>query len=162
MTQQNCRPCQGIQTLTPVPILNIAGQGSLKYRVGTYREFFESMLASLSRGKTGSDGFRSPLQYLTAREKDDPSIAILDAWAVLADVLTFYNERIIDEGFLRTARQSSSLFELANLVGYTPRPGLSSSVYLAFEVDDRSPQVVIPRGTQAKSTPIPKVEISNI
>lgn len=156
MTQQNCRPCQGIQTLTPVSFRNYAGQKAINYRVGTYSDFFESMLASLSRGrKNESSDEKSILRHLTAREKDDPSIAMLDAWAVLADVLTFYNERYISEGFLRTATQSASLHEIANLVGYTPRPGLSSSVYLAFEVDERSDEVLIPAGTAAKSTPIP-------
>ena len=31
-----------------------------------------------------------------------PSIALLDAWATVADVLTFYQERIANEGYLRT------------------------------------------------------------
>ena len=156
MTQHNCRPCQGIQTLTPMPIRILAGQKELNFRIGTYAEYFESMLAALGRGRSDlSSNERSVLSYLTARDKDDPSIAMLDAWAVLADVLTFYNERYMNEGFLRTATQASSLYELANIVGYTPRPGLSSSVFLAFEVDEKSSEVLIPEGTPAKSTPIP-------
>lgn len=174
MTQQNCRPCQGIQSITPRLLRNVAGQNSMNYRIGSYGDFFESMLAALSRNNLPVElsqnidtigmmtrqvaklsNERSPLRYLTAREKDDPSIAMLDAWAVLADVLTFYNERYVSEAYLRTAMQSSSLFELANLVGYTPRPGLSSSVYLTFEVDDKGEEIEIPKGTQAKSTPLP-------
>lgn len=160
MKQENCRPCQGIQSLTPVSNRNLPGQTGLRYRVGRYPEFFESMLAALSGGTLSRNPSpqeleQTVLRHLTARETDDPSIAMLDAWAVLADVLTFYNERYANEAYLRTARQSSSLFELANMVGYTPRPGLSSSVYLAFDVDDKSNTVLIEAGTQAKSTPIP-------
>ncbi|MEI8211030.1 MAG: baseplate J/gp47 family protein [Planctomycetota bacterium] len=161
MKQENCRPCQGIESVTPRIIQNLPGQRALRYRVGNYSDFFESMLAALSRGvipgdpsKT-SDPEQQVLRHLTAREKDDPSIALLDAWAVLADVLTFYNERYASEAFLRTALQSNSLYELASQLGYTPRPGLASSVYLTFEVDDKSESVLIPAGTQAKSTPIP-------
>ncbi|MFO1063082.1 MAG: hypothetical protein U0892_04315 [Pirellulales bacterium] len=175
MTQQNCKPCQGIQSITPRPLVNLIGQHQLNYRVGDYSAFYETMLAALSRNllptellqNIDSIGLQSnelsnlsnqqpsPLRYLTARDKDDPSIAMLDAWAVLADLLTFYNERYLNEAYLSTATQAPSLFELANMVGYAPRPGLSSSVYLAFEVDDRGEEVLIQAGTPAKSTPIP-------
>src|ERR1035438_8476224 len=64
----------------------------------------------------------------------DPAIALLDAWAVVADVLTFYQERIANEGYLPTATERRSLLELARLVNYTLRPGVSASVYLAFTV----------------------------
>lgn len=109
---------------------------------------------------------------LTTREKSDPSIALFDAWAVLADVLTFYQERLANEGFLRTAREDRSLYELSRLVGYRPRPGVSASVYLAFAVDDpaappvgglpgvgtsnpAAAEILIPAGTAARSTPKP-------
>ncbi len=115
---------------------------------------------------------KAPLlrDLLTTRETSDPAIAIFDMWSTLADVLTFYQERIANEGFLRTASEPRSLTELSRLVGYRPRPGVSSSVYLAFEVDDATPQstlgfgnnvgktngdVTIPKGTAAKSTPNP-------
>jgi hypothetical protein len=111
---------------------------------------------------------------LTTREKSDFAIALFDAWATLADVISFYQERLANEGFLRTAQDPRSLYELSRLIGYTPRPGVSSSVYLAFEVDGQTtlPQglpsavigssytggdneIVIPAGTAAKSTPTP-------
>ena len=47
----------------------------------------------------------SELPELTARDPDDPAIALLDAWATVADVVTFYQERIANEGFLRTATE---------------------------------------------------------
>lgn len=65
-----------------------------------------------------------PLRKLTSREADDATIALLDAWATVADVLTFYQERIANEGYLRTATERRSVLELARLVGYQPRPGV--------------------------------------
>jgi hypothetical protein len=94
------------------------------------------------------------LRALTTRLHDDPAIALLDAWAVVADVLTFYQERIANEGYLRTALERRSVQELARLVGYKLRPGVASSVYLAFELD-RGYQVRIPAGTRAQSVPQP-------
>ena len=92
------------------------------------------------------------LANLTTRELDDPAIALLDCFAVLDDVLTFYQERIAKEGYLRTASESLSLTELAALVGYLPRPALGSSTVLAFTLDPGA-RTVIPAGSGARSVP---------
>lgn len=97
---------------------------------------------------------RYPLRALTTRESSDPAIAFLDGWATVADVLTFYQERIANEGFLRTATERRSILELANLVDYQLRPGVSASTLLAFTLDDGY-RLEIPAGTPAKSTPLP-------
>src|SRR5207244_12741759 len=81
---------------------------------------------------------RSALKSLMRREDDDFSIALLDAWASLADVLTFYQERIANEAFLRTATERNSILQLARLIGYRLRPGVAASVYLAFMLEDTS------------------------
>ena len=95
-----------------------------------------------------------PLRALSTRRGDDPAIAFLDAWAMVADVLTFYQERIANEGYLRTALERRSVEELARLVGYKLRPGVAASVYLAFELD-QTYQVDIPAGTRSQSVPQP-------
>ena len=77
-----------------------------------------------------------PLAALTTRAPDDPGIALLDAWAVAADVLTFYQERIANEGYLRTAGERRSVLELARLIGYELNPGVAATAYLAFEVEN--------------------------
>ena len=49
------------------------------------------------------------LRALTTRDNSDPTIAVLDAFAVMGDVLTFYQERIANEGYLRTATERRSI-----------------------------------------------------
>jgi uncharacterized phage protein gp47/JayE len=106
------------------------------------------MLAGLSRAD------RPGLHGLRTRATDDLSIALLEGWATLADLLTFYTERIAQEGYLRTATERRSLTELAALVGYRPRPGLAATAYFAYTV---APDTVvqIPPGTRAQSVPKP-------
>lgn len=154
---KDCQPCQGIRRLTPRNLAQRAGLRRIDYRVGDYAAFFESMLAALSAGQAPASVGQPAgvLAGLRTREQDDPSIALLDAWAVIADVLTFYQEQIANEAFLNTATQPASMHELARLLGYTPRPGLSSSVWLSFTVDDRADEVAIPSNTKAQSTPVP-------
>src|SRR5262249_10036419 len=95
-----------------------------------------------------------PLKGLTTRQVSDPAIALLDAWAVAADVLTFYQERIANEGYLGTAQEDRSLRELAWLVGYRLRAGVAANVHLAFTLDDNA-VTTIKKGQSAKSVPGP-------
>ncbi|MFF2076577.1 putative baseplate assembly protein [Kitasatospora sp. NPDC058162] len=146
--------CAGTATATPVPLFNPPGLDAIGYRVGSHGEFLASLLARLS-------GPAYPaLRDLTVRTPDDPAIALLDSWAVLADVLTFYSERIANEGYLRTATEEGSLTLLGRLVGHRPRPGVAADTYLAYTLD-RDPQaaedptVTIPRGARSQSVPGP-------
>jgi hypothetical protein len=145
----NCDCCGGVVASTPVATHNRPGLGAIAYRVGTYAGFHESMLAHLSGPKAG------PLLELRTRERGDPSIALLDAWAVAADVLSFYNERIANENYLRTATERRSVLELARLTGYRLRPGVAASVYLAYQIDANAEPLTIPVGTRSQSVPAP-------
>ena len=157
---QPCGCCTGIQIVTPEPESNRPGLSAIAYRVGTHATFFETMLARLSTLSLdvplpdGSGALERiyPLKNFTTRELSDPSIALLDAWATVADVLTFYQERIANEGYLGTAAERRSILELARLIGYKLRPGVSASVFLAFTVADAF-NGTIPAGTRAQSIP---------
>src|SRR5918992_5108747 len=144
-----CDCCEGVEVVTPVAIFNRPGLDSIAYRVGTHASFFETMQARLS-----SSAFPQ-LAALTTRESRDASIALLDAWAMVGDVLTFYQERIANEGYLRTATERRSVLELARLVGYRLKPGLSASVYLAYTLEPTQDITVIEIGNKAQSLPGP-------
>lgn len=139
----------GAGTRTPRSIYNRPGLDSLAYRVGSYADFRGTMQRDLS------DAALPALQGLRTRDPDDPSMALLDAWAVGTDVLSFYQERIANEGFLRTATERRSVLELGRLVDYRLRPGVAASVYLAYTIDDSSSAVTVPTGAKAQSVPAP-------
>lgn len=143
-----CFCCAGVQRATPEERLIRAGLSSFAYRVGTHPSFLSSMQAGISTTET--------LAQLTTRRSDDFSLALIDSWAVVLDVLSFYQERLANEGFLRTGEERRSMVELARLIGYELRPGVSSSTYLAFTLDgsEGSPEeITLPVGTRAQSTP---------
>ncbi|MBM4431760.1 MAG: hypothetical protein FJ026_15660, partial [Chloroflexi bacterium] len=89
----SCGCCEGVEALTPLAIANRPGLEQLAYRVGTHATFLETMKARLSSGEFPA------LQGLTSREGSDPAIAWLDACTTVADVLSFYDERIANEGY---------------------------------------------------------------
>ena len=134
-----------------MPVTPPAGLPALPYSPGDRQHFLATMLAALARTDT-ADG--QPFGLRT-RALDDPTVALLDAWATVADVIAFYQERIANEGFLRTATQPGSLLAIAQLVGYQPRPGLAASVWLAYSLqpDPTDTAVVLPAGLLAQSVP---------
>jgi hypothetical protein len=150
-----CGCCSGIGIETPVGENNLPGLSAIAYRTGTWATFRESMLARLSSADYPA------LAYLKTRDTDDFSIALLDASSVVLDILTFYQERLANESYLRTATQLRSLTELARLINYQPAPGISAETYLAFTIkaapglpsNPNTPAITIPAGTQVQSVP---------
>jgi Baseplate J-like protein len=151
----SCGCCAGIAVLTPQGETNPPGQSAIAYRTGTWASFKESMLARLSSSDYPA------LAGLTTRADNDYSIALLDASALVLDILTFYQERLANESYLGTATQLYSLTQLSQLIGYQPSPGVSASVYLAFTLS-ASPglptslttgAITIPAGTTVQSVP---------
>jgi len=144
----------------PREIVNPPGQPALAYRLGSHGDFLARMLARLSI-QTIDDGPHQdsrPLAELTTRDRDDPAVALLDGWAVIADILSFYQERIAAEGYLRTATERRSVLELARSIGYELNPGVAASTYLCFTVEEApgAPlEAVVPAGTRVQSLPAP-------
>ncbi len=162
-----CECCTGISQETPQTQLNRPGLSAIPYRVGTYQQFHDTLQARISLSG------QPQLRELTTREDDDFTIALLDAFSVMADVLTFYTERYGNESYLRTATQRQSVVDLAALVGYEPSPGVAANTALAFTIDPAtgafgpaltgagngqvvpaaSSSVTIPAGTRVQSIP---------
>jgi hypothetical protein len=162
-----CDCCTGVAQQTPQLVENRSGLPAIAYRAGTHSQFLSTMLAAV--GTVTAHGLRT-------RDPDDFSIAFFDSCAIVADVLTFYNERIANENYLRTATELRSISELARLIGYALRPGCAASAFLAFRLNDppanadpSAPDkaqaalmtlssalgVVIPAGTKVQSVPGP-------
>lgn len=177
-----CGCCQGEPEFNTIS--NRPGLSALAYRVGTYGLFFQRLLDQIHSYSIpdGPNTGTHPLAALTTRSTDDLAISLLDAWAVIADVLTFYQERIANEGYLRTATERRSILELAREIGYELSPGVAASVYLQFSVEEivgaalpavsipgvkiqppagpgssafNSGIVDVPEGTQVQSVPAP-------
>jgi hypothetical protein len=164
-----CGCCEGVTQETPQAIYNRPGLGAISYRVGTQPQFKATLLARLH------SSHQPAIDSLRTRNDFDFSIALLDAFATVADVLTFYTERIANEAYLETATERRSVLEMARLVGYQLRPGVAANALLAFTIDDAPgafasallsattaqvvttvpPTVTIPTGTRVLSVPAP-------
>jgi hypothetical protein len=137
---------------TPLPVDNQPGQSAIRRRVATHATAKASILRALS------DPRLVALASFTRRDDDDFSVALADAAAVVADILTFYTERFVNEHYIRTSAERRSVVELARLLGYQVQPGLAPTADLSFTMDP-SPgapaESVIAAGTGVQSSPDP-------
>jgi hypothetical protein len=134
---------------TRFPISNPSGLPSIAYRVGNFATFRRALLEHL-RAEHELDAWRP-----TAT--GDLGLQVLDWWAYIADVLTFYNERIANEDYLGTARLDASVTHLVSALGYRPRPGIGAIATLAAIASNPGP-LVIPTGTAFASKATPTIE----
>jgi hypothetical protein len=152
----SCGCCEGLPE--PAPVSNDPGLTALSYRLDTQPGFHARMLQRLplARSDENEADAPRPLARLLTRASNDPTVALVDAVSCVADVLTFYQERIANEGFLRTATERRSVLELARAIGYELKPGVAASVHLAFTVEDApgAPGVcTLAPGTPVQSVP---------
>jgi predicted phage baseplate assembly protein len=134
-------------------LANPPGQPRLRRQVAPH-----ALALARLRDRLGAPGTDVVLRSLARHGPDEAAVALLDAWAVVCDTVSFYSERIADEGYLRTAVQRRSVRELARVLGYELRPGVAAQVDLAFtaETAPGAPSVItVPAGTPLQSVPGP-------
>jgi hypothetical protein len=135
---------------------NPPGRKELSYRAGTYTTVLQRLINYLTERQELQK--QIPELQLNTDPQENWGVGLLQAWAIVIDVLTFYQERIANEGYLSTATERRSVLELARSTGYELRPGVSASTYLAFTVgpvkNGTSLSCVIPAGTAVQSVPL--------
>jgi uncharacterized phage protein gp47/JayE len=136
--------CCEIPAQTPLTAFNRPGLTAIVFRVGTYSSFRLSMLQRIARTQA--------LSSLQTRSDDDYAVTLLDMWATVADVLTFYQERIANESYLGTALQRDSVLRMARMLDYHLRPGIAATTFLAFSLD-KNASLQIPVGLRVQSVP---------
>lgn len=154
-TADLCGCCDGTALATLQPTENRPNLSAIAFRAGDHASFKASMLTHLASAA------HPALADLRTREDDDFSIALIDAWASVCDILTFYQERLANEAYMSTAMERLSLGELARLIGYRLHPGAAAETDLVILMEDppgAAPDVtdlLVPAGTRVQSQPGP-------
>ena len=89
------------------------------------------------------------------RAEADLGMALLELFAYAGDQLSYTQDRIALEGFLRTATQFESVRRLLRLVDYAPYPGHAASTWLVVDSNAAAP-FLLPAGF-AVSTKAPAI-----
>ena len=146
-------PCG--EFIHPAIITNVPGLDQITYRVGDYTTFRHALLRSLP----GENSLTTTVNNVVRQNwrpgaKGDLALQMMEWWAYLADILTFYNERGANEFFLRTADQPETVNRLVYLLGFRPRPGIGATGAVAALLNGSAP-VTLPQGFQIQSNPGP-------
>ncbi len=133
-TSSNC-PCD--TCVFPEVISNPPGLSTIQYRAGDFTGFRDQMLLSLPG--------EIELENWKPTSTTDLALQMIEWWAYLADILTFYNQRIANQDYLRTADLDASVNRLIRVLGYRPRPGIGATATLAALVSAKQSADPAPR-----------------
>lgn len=154
----------------PPETIIVAGLTDLPRQTGTFAEFRRALLRAISI-RTTNNIENHPLwslRYLTERDRDslrktltaigewrgrhpeDFAMMLLEMWAYVCDLTSFYDDVLAHESYVRTARRRESLRKLVAPLGYIPRPAVAALAELAAFAEGR--QVIkLPVGTAFRS-----------
>jgi len=154
----------------PPDVQIVAGLTHLPRQVGTFAEFRRALLRAASI-RTTALLEKHPLwslRYLTERDRaglkkaieafgqwrgrhaEDFGMMLIEMWAYVCDLTSFYDSVFAHESYLRTAVRRDSLRKLVDPLGYIPRPAVAALAELAVFADGRR-AVSLPIGTAFSS-----------
>ncbi len=123
-------------TISTSPVLQVPT--SIDYTSKDWASFVQSMLAYA--------GVIMPDWNPTS--EGDFGVAMVELFAYMGDILSYYGDRISQEAYLPTATQRLSLLNIAQLMGYTVSNGSPATGTVIFTTSPTSPAITIPQGTQ--------------
>jgi predicted phage baseplate assembly protein len=135
----SCCDESGQSPLETIP----AGLSKLPRQLRGFAEVRRDLLRALGRDPGPLEGWRP--------SGDDFGLMWLEMWAYVSDVLGFYDERVANESYIRTAVRRTSLRRIVELLGYTPSAGVAATAVLAA-LADGAEAVILPPATGFRSS----------
>ena len=155
-------PCDGDLPALP---FNLPELSYIAYRVGNYVSFRQAVLTPLF---TPATPMPLPVEQTlsvngipvwTTDGAGDLAVMVAEWFAYIADIIAFYNERIANQDYLRTASLPESVNNLIALLGYRPRPAIGAygniSALLSTGPSFGNAPILLPQGLQFQSKPSP-------
>jgi len=154
----------------PPETIIYAGLTEIPRQVGTFAEFRRALLRAISIRTTASlenhplwslrflierdrDGLKETLAAIgnwRGRHPEDFGMMLLEMWAYVCDLTSFYDDVLAHESYVRTARRRESLRKLVAPLGYIPRPAVAALAELSAFAEGRQ-VVTLPPGTAFRS-----------
>lgn len=131
-----------------------ANDAQISAKLGDYATFKAEMLALIPRVviDTGGGALTRPLARLDRNVPTDPTLAMVDAFAAFADIISFYQDRVLNEGYLGTAIDYSSLALLGRSIGEMPGAYIGATAEIALFAQPGAP-VTVPAGAAIQANP---------
>lgn len=78
----------------------------------------------------------------------DFGVMLVELFAYMGDILSFYGDRLTQEAYLPTATQRLSILNIAQLLGYIPTNGSPAAGTVVLQTSNPGQSVIVPEGTQ--------------
>ncbi len=78
----------------------------------------------------------------------DHGVVMVELFAYMGDILSYYTDRAQFENYLPTATQRDSILNLAFMLGYTPNSGAPATGTVPLTTDKKTGEITVPAGTQ--------------
>lgn len=114
---------------------------AIDYTSRSYAELRDDMLSHAS----------TLLPQWTSRSPNDFGVVLVELFAYMGDILSYYTDRIANEAFLATATQRRSVLNLARMLDYRPNGTNAAKVTLTFTSAPGSADIVVPAGTRVST-----------
>jgi|GEM_PF-5662525 len=129
-------------------LVNPPNRPDLHWRLATASAFFEEMKERLKYTTRDGDLLPTPtgpLTDLVRNPETDWAAALMKSWSVVGDILCFYQERLINEGYIGTAIRPDSITFLSATLGgdFGPAGWHHMSGYFRFPGTAGSAQVIM-------------------
>lgn len=105
------------------------GLSNIDRQIGNFSDFRSALLSHISE--------YPELQHWHPCGQEDLGLMVLEMWAYMFDVQSFYDDIIAHETWVRTAKHRPSLRKLIELLGYVPRPAVAATATLALRATGR-------------------------
>ena len=135
-------PCHCDDFVFPEPLHIGAGLRDIPRQIAGFPEYRRDMLYMLRS--------KAALADWHATKPDDMGLMLLEMWAYVCDVVSFYDKVIAEELYIGTANQRPSLRKLVALLGYLPAPAVAATAQLAAKTSGRQ-LLTVPAGTAFRS-----------
>jgi hypothetical protein len=104
-----------------------------------------------------SEELKNLIQYYlpswTSRDPADFGITLIELFAYMGDIMSFYIDRSANEAFLTTASQRKSVLQIANLLNYTPSNARAAKTGVIFSNNTANP-INVPILTQVSTSSV--------
>ena len=130
-----------IKEITNDPYLSL-----INYRIGSYSTFKYSMIEAIKKDIVFKDRW-------TDYSQSNDGIVLVEMWAYLLDILSYYQERIANEAFIRTAQLRESVIRQCKLIDYKLSPGVSATTFVQF-IAEKDRSGTISTGFKLQTKPI--------
>lgn len=100
------------------------------------------------------DAIKTRLPEWRSESPNDFGIVLIELFAYVGDILSFYGDRIANEAFLPTAVLRSSVYSIAAMLDYRPAQNLAAAVELTLTIQSGLGAITIPAGTQVSTAPV--------